>query len=288
MPNPQKILATIKKAAELMRSTPGRSGAVITLADVDDVMVVGDLHGNLPAFREALTVAALDRYPRRHLVLQELVHEITKYDPDYPDRSHRLVDLVSALKCQYPDRVHLILGNHELSELTGRIIGKDGQTLNLRFRQGIERAYGPRTQEVYQSYLALFAALPLAVRTPNRVFICHTLPDGRYLETLDMELLRADSWPEEAMKRGGTIYALTWGRDTTVETADRFATMVDADLFVTGHQPCDDGFRQANHRQIIIDGTNPYPAYCLFPAQSPLTIESLMQSIHIFDLLKES
>ena len=287
MPDPQKILATIKKATELMRSTPGRTGSVISLTDADDVMVVGDLHGNLPAFRQALVVAALDRHPRRHLVLQELVHEITKYDPDHPDRSHRLVDLVSALKCQYPNRVHLILGNHELSEVTGRIIGKDGQTLNLRFRQGIERTYGPRTQEIYQSYLGLFAALPLAVRTDNRVFICHTLPDGRYLATLDLELLKVDSWPEEAMKRGGTIYALTWGRDITPETADRFAAMVDADFFITGHQPCDDGFRQANHRQIIIDGTNPYPAYCLFPAQSPVTIDSLMKSIHILDVLNE-
>ena len=61
------------------------------------------------------------------------------------------------------------------------------------------------------------------------------------------------------MKRRGTIYALTWGRDTTPETADRFAAMVDADFFVTGHQPCDEGFRQANHRQIIIDGTTPIP-----------------------------
>ncbi len=287
MPDPRKILTTIKKATELMRSTPGRSGSVITLASAEDVMVVGDLHGNLPAFRQALVIAALDRHPLRHLVLQELVHEIARYDPDYPDRSHRLVDVVSALKCQYPDRVHLILGNHELSELTGRIIGKDGQTLNLRFRQGIERTYGPRTQEVFESYLGLFAALPLAVRTPNRVFICHTLPDGRHLDSLDIELLKADAWPEDAMKRGGTIYALTWGRDTTPETADRFAALVDADWFITGHQPCDGGFRQANHRQIIIDGTNPYPAYCLFPARSPVTIEVLMNSIHILDLLTE-
>lgn len=287
MPDPQKILTTVKRAADLMRATPGRSGSVVALADVDDVMVVGDLHGNLPAFRQALAIAALDKHPQRHLVLQELVHEITKYDPDHPDRSHRLVDLVSALKCQYPDRVHLILGNHELSELTGRVIGKDGQTLNLRFRQGMERTYGPHTNDVYQSYLGLFAALPLAVRTPNRVFICHTLPDNRYLDALDLELLKRDSWPEEATRRGGTIYALTWGRDTAPETADRFARMVDADLFVTGHQPCDEGFRQANHRQIIIDGTNPYPAYCLFSARDPITIEDLMKSIHIIDVLKE-
>ncbi len=285
MPDPQKILATIRKAAELIRSTPGRAGSVITLDTALEVMVVGDLHGNLPAFRQALTVAALDKHPRRHLVLQELVHEINKHDEDRPDRSHRLVDLVSALKCQYPDRVHLIMGNHELSELTGRVIGKDGQTLNLRFRQGIEMSYGPRTNEVYQAYLDQFAALPIAVRTPNRVFICHTLPDARYLDELDLELLKVDRWPEEATKRGGTIYALTWGRDTTPETADRFAAMVDADWFITGHQPCDEGFRQANHRQIIIDGTNPYPAYCLLSAHEPVTIGSLLKRTHILDVL---
>jgi len=276
MPDPQKILTTVRKARELMRSTPGRAGAVITLDQAEDVLVVGDLHGNLPAFRSALITAALDKNPGRHLVLQELVHEINKYDADVPDRSHRLVDLVAALKCQYPDRVHLILGNHELSELTGRVIGKDGQALNLRFRLGMEPAYGERTNEVYQAYLEFFASLPLAVRTPNRVFVCHTLPDSRYLETLDLELLRADQWPEESMKRGGTIYALTWGRDTSPETADRFAAMVDADWFVTGHQPCEDGFRQANHRQLIIDGTNPLPAYILFPAKEPMTIQSLL------------
>ncbi|MGZ3385119.1 MAG: metallophosphoesterase [Isosphaeraceae bacterium] len=288
MPDPQEILATIRKATELMRSTPGRSGSVVAFDDADEVMVVGDLHGNLPAFSQALAIAALDWYPRRHLVLQELVHEINKNDDDRPDRSHQLVDLVSALKCQYPQRVHLILGNHELSELTGRIIGKDGHALNLRFRQGMELAYGARTQEVYEAYLVLFAALPLAVRTPNRVFVCHTLPDARYLEDLDLALLQADHWPEEAMKRGGTIYALTWGRDNTPETADRFAAMVDADWFITGHQPCDEGFRQANHRQIIIDGTNPHPAYCLFPAFGAVTIESLLESTHILDVLASS
>ena len=83
------------------------------------------------------------------------------------------------------------------------------------------------------------------------------------------------------MKRRGTIYALTWGRDTSPETADRFAAMVDADFFITGHQPCDEGFRQANHRQIIIDGTDPYPSYCLFPADQPVTIESLLKCVHV-------
>jgi hypothetical protein len=207
----------------------------------------------------------------------------------YPDekgeRSHQLLDVVAALKCQYPERVHLILGNHELSELTGRVIGKDGETLNAKFMQGIITAYGASAVEIFDAYKSLFAALPLAVRTQNRVYVCHTVPDEADLNALDLDLLKADLWPESAMKRRGTIYALTWGRDTSPETADRFAALVDADFFVTGHQPCDEGFRQANHRQIIIDGTNPHPCYCLFSATAPLTIESLLSSVRPVDVL---
>jgi Calcineurin-like phosphoesterase len=279
MPDPAKVLATVRRAAELFRNTPGRVGSIVTLQDADEVLVVGDLHGNLSAFRHVLPLADLARNPRRHLVLQELVHEL-KVDPDEGrDLSHRLVDLVCALKCQHPDRVHLILGNHELSELTGRPIAKGGVYLNVLFRQGLEASYGASAGAIFAAYQQLFAALPLAVRTPNRVFLCHTIPDAADLDGLDLEVLRTGVWPPEAMARGGTIYALTWGRDTQPETADRFAALVDAELFITGHQPCDRGFRRANHRQVIIDGTDPYPTACLFRAREPATIEDLLGGV---------
>jgi hypothetical protein len=285
MPDPAKLLATIQRATELFRATPGRSGGVITLESASDVLVVGDLHGNIPVFRKVLEAAALGQNPARHLVLQELIHGPRFYPDDKGDKSHQLVDLVSALKCQYPERVHLILGNHELSELTGRVIGKNGMALNAQFRLGIKTAYGPRDDEVYRAYLGLFAALPLAVRTPNRVFLCHTIPDPNDLDDFDVEIFKADTWPPEATKRHGAVYALTWGRNTEPETIDRFAAMVDADWFITGHQPCDDGFLKANHRQIIIDGTDPYPAYCLFPAREAVTIERLLDGIRIVPIV---
>ena len=283
MPDPEKVIATVRRATSLFRATPGRTGGVVTIEPgiASDVMVVGDLHGNIPAFRRVLEVAALGKNDRRHLVLQELIHGTRMYPDDGGDRSHQLVDLVCALKCQFPDRVHLILGNHELSELTNRPIGKNGVPLNALFRQGIDTAYGARGGAIYDAYKDLFAALPLAVRTPNRVFLCHTIPDAMELDGLDPGVLALDEWPAEAMKRHGTVYALTWGRDTEPQTVDRFSTIVDADWFVTGHQPCDEGFRQANHRQIIIDGTDPYPAYCLFPAEGPVSIESLLAGVHI-------
>ncbi len=132
---------------------------------------------------------------------------------------------------------------------------------------------------------ALWAALPLAVRTSNRVFLCHSIPDGMELDAFDPEIFSRNSWDANETKRHGSVYSLTWGRDTTPETVDRFAAMVDADWFITGHQPCDEGFRQANHRQIIIDGTDPYPTYCLFPARDPVTIETLLGGVRVFGLL---
>ncbi len=230
-------------------------------------MVVGDLHGNISAFKQVLAIAALDRHPGRHLVLQELIHG------PLCTRTTRAIARTSswtsfaALKCQYPERVHLILGNHELSELTGPV--------DRQGRRGTQRQVSPRasTRPTARSPArSTSRTRPCSRRCPWRSGrrIASTSatrsPTQRDLDALDLDLLKADSWPEDAMKRRGTIYALTWGRDTTPETADRFAAMVDADFFVTGHQPCDEGFRQANHRQIIIDGTNPYPCYCLFPA----------------------
>lgn len=290
MPDPEKIVVTVRRATELFRATPGRSGGVVTLAaeHADEVLVVGDLHGNIPAFRRLLAEAGLGRHARRHMVLQELIHGPWMYTGENAgDRSHQLVDLVCALKCQYPERVHLILGNHELSELTGRPIAKNGTALNALFRLGLNTAYGPHANDIYAAYLELFAALPLAVRTSNRVFICHTIPDGAELDATDLNVLELDSWPPETLKRHGTVYNLTWGRDTAPETVDRFAAMVDADWFVTGHQPCDDGYRQANHRQLIVDGTDPYPAYCLFPVNRPVSLESLLKGVHILPVALE-
>src|SRR4051794_1869026 len=117
MPDPQKILTTIRRATELFRSTPGRTGSIVHLETAEEVLVVGDLHGHMHTFAQVLKEAALAKNTGRHLVLQELVHD-PRIDPDEDaDLSHRLVDVVCALKCEYPERVHFLLGNHELSEL---------------------------------------------------------------------------------------------------------------------------------------------------------------------------
>jgi hypothetical protein len=205
------------------------------------------------------------------------------YPDDGGDRSHQLVDIVCALKCQYARRVHVILGNHELSEITGRAIAKGGTPLNALYHIGVATAYGNYADEICAAYRELFLAFPLAVRTPNRVMMVHTIPDGYWLETFEPEIFNASSWSDRDMARGGAIYAVTWGRDNSPETVDQFAKMVDTDWLITGHQPCDDGFQVPNHRQIIIDGTDPFPTFLHFHATEEMTLEKLRAGVRVMN-----
>lgn len=279
MPEPAKILALVRKATVLNRATKGRRGGLVA-PDAEDIVVMGDLHGNIRAFQHILKRAALERNPNRHIVLQELVHGKWSY-PDESgggDRSHQLIDLAAAYKCQFPDRVHIILGNHELSELTSRPIIKDGAALNASFRKGVETAYGAAAQEVIAAYHRFFESLPLAVMTSNKVLIVHTLPDAADLDKLESGLFdRSGPWSPAETARGGVVYALTWGRDISIETADRFAKITGADLFINGHIPCDHGFHSPNPRRIILDGTDPYPGFCTFPASGEISIDRLLE-----------
>ena len=281
MADPAKVLTTVRQATRIFREAPGRHGSEMRLTDADDVIVVGDLHGNIPALLKVLEYARLDQHKKRHLVLQELIHGPRMYPDDGGDRSHQLVDMVCALKCQYARRVHVILGNHELSEITGRAIAKNGVPLNALYHIGVKTAYGAAADEICDAYRELFLAFPLAVRTENRVLLCHTMPDGYWLEKYNPEILQSTGWSAEDMARGGSVYALTWGRDVTQETVDRFLAMMDADWLITGHQPCDEGFQVPNTRQIIIDGTDPFPTFLHFAASGEIGLEQLKQGIKV-------
>jgi hypothetical protein len=279
MPDPERLLTTLRRAIDAFRATPGRRGRVVAPEGAGEVLVAGDLHGNVENFRRLLLKADLARNPARHLVLQEVVHGPHRY-PAGGDRSHQLLDLVAALKCQHPRQAHFLIGNHELAQATARRIAKDDVELNDLFIQGVRTAYGGRADEVYAAYLRLIAAAPLALRTANRVFVSHSLPPASRLAEFDPAALERDESAEADCRPGGSVHSLLWGRDTRAETAAAFLRKVDADLLVTGHIPSDRGFEAPNDRQLVLDSLADPAAYCLFPADRPLTHAQLLECVH--------
>src|SRR5258708_38780114 len=123
MADANRLLHTLHRALQLFRDMPGRKGRVVTLEGATEVLATGDLHGSVENFRLILAKAELGRYPGRHLVFQEMVHGPFEY-PAGGDKSHQLLDLVAALKCQYPRQVPFLPGNHELAQGTGRRVSQ--------------------------------------------------------------------------------------------------------------------------------------------------------------------
>ncbi len=280
MPDPDRLLRTLHRARQAFRDTPGRRGFLVELDQAEEVLVAGDLHGHVENFRRLLIRADLAKHPRRHLVLQELIHGPFRY-PAGGDTSHQLVDLLAALKCQFPGQVHLLLGNHELAQWTGQWIAKGETDLNEQFRAGLAVAYGGRAEAIYAAYLDLFAVVPLALRTANRIFLSHSLPSARRLEAFDPARLTSEEVTEADRLPGGFIHALVWGRDTRTETVEAFLQKVDAELLITGHIPCDQGFAVPNPRQLILDAMGAPAGYCLFPAQGALSHAELVACVQL-------
>lgn len=280
MPDPARLQRTLQQAIQAFLSTPGRRGRRIEIQDADDLMVVGDLHGNLENFRRLLDRAALPEHPRRHLVLQELIHGPFRY-PTGGDKSHQAQDLLATLKCQYPHQVHMLLGNHELSQATGQWVAKADDDLNALFRQGVDTAYGEQAEAIYGLYCNLLAVLPLAVVCPNRIFLSHSLPNSRRLTTFDPAVLERFPSPPVELQPGGSVHALVWGRDTSPATVVEFLRRVDADLLITGHIPCPDGFMVPNDRQIILDAAGAPACCCLFPTDRALTHAELVACVQV-------
>ena len=278
MPDPVKLLPTLRRAVEFTRSTPGRKGRVVTLEEVDEILVAGDMHGNVASFQAIYKAAELSKNPRRHLVIQEVIHSSFRY-PNGGDKSHQLLDLYSALKCQHPKQVHLLMGNHEMSQWTNRRVMKNDENYNEIFISGVVEAYEKSADEVYQSYLALFEVLPLVLRTPNRIFLSHSVPTAKYLPKFDLKLLEVDQLPNEMLNPSGIAYALVWGRDTSANHVQNFLKLVDADWIITGHIPCEEGFSFPNDQQIILDSASSPAAYCLVPTSRNLTHEEFIATV---------
>jgi hypothetical protein len=265
---PEALVALMRRAVLANMTTPTQRGFLVELPGEGDILVTGDVHGNLANLQRLIQTADLKGHPRRHLVLQELVHELDSLDEVC--NSHRLVEIAAKLKAAFPSRVHVLLGNHEFAEILDLGIGKNGRALNVAFEEGLRRSYGEGWTEAKQALCAFWRSCPLAIRTANRLFISHSTPRMEMVEQLSLDFFRKAS-PAEVFQREGPAFSMLWDRDYEHETAEAVAARMDADLLIVGHTACQEGFRVPNERHIILDSKDFDGHYLLLPLDRPLT-----------------
>ncbi len=275
-----QIIATFKAAAAANRATPSRKGNMIVLlqGQAEEVMVAGDIHGHRRNFNAIRRIAALDKHPGRHLVLQEVCHGGPVYPENGGCMSHTILEDVAKLKTQFPERVHFILGNHELAELTEYPIQKNKQLLNLLFRLGLQQAYGPAAGKVREAFSEFLVTCPLGVRVGESTLVCHSIPENTDTRRFDASVFTRRVEPGEFSERGA-IFRLVWGRDYRPENAEAFAELAGADVLINGHEPCPAGFATPNSRQVILDCSGEKAGYVILPVGPRLSQADVVSRI---------
>ena len=276
-----ELISMLERATEANFCTMGRSGSTVVLDRrlADEVMVTGDLHGNRENFERILKTADLDHHPGRHLVLQEVCHGGPVYPQDGGCMSHQLLEEVASLIVKYPDRVHFLLGNHELSEVSDYPIQKNRRMLNLVFRIGMQHCYGAATAKVREAYCPFLRSCPLAIRLPGGVFLSHSIPQHVDEHGFDAGLLKRSVKASEFQQHEGPVFDLVWGRDYRPENARAFAQAVDARVLINGHEPCDAGYFTPNEFQIIIDCCGASACYITVPTDREYSYAELVERI---------
>ncbi len=262
----EKVIEYYTDAARINEENPDREGNVVVIdpESVDEVMITGDLHGNRHNFNAIRRIADLRNQPRRHLILQEVCHGGPTYPVNGGCMSHTLLEDVAKMVTEFPGRVHFLLGNHELSELTDYPIQKNNQMLNLLFRLGLQQAYGAAADKVREASFPFIQSCPLAVRLPGGVFCSHSIPQGSDTSPFDTSVFQRELETADFHGRSA-VFDLVWGRDYREDNADAFATQVKAEVLINGHEPCTDGFSTPNSRQVIVDCCNDKACYVLLP-----------------------
>jgi len=279
--NADAVIEALNTATEETQISPMRGGQVVTLPDVGEVWMTGDLHDHRRNFDKLIRAADLGHHPQRHLVLHELLHG-DHYDASGAEDSYISLVRAAELKCDFPNQVHFLLANHDLSQIHGEGISKSGVNVCEAFNKAVKRDFPDHRGMVQAAITEFLLSFPLAVRCPAAgLFFCHSLPADDLVDAFDFTVFdRALTSPDYA-KRKGPVYQLIWGRNFSPTTVATFADKVGARILVTGHQPQDTGYAANGDRHLILASDHNQGVFL------PIHLETTQTMSHLCSRIKK-
>ncbi len=272
-----KAAEVILEAARLNREDPLLSGSLLVFPNYGQVVMTGDLHGHRRNFEKVKRFCDLGQFGARHVILHEIIHEEVELFTSH-DTSHEVLSEAARWKCEFPDQVHFLLGNHELAQVNRHEITKNGRVVTRSFEEGVLDAYGQDGRLVLEAIDTFIRSLPLAGRTPNRVLLSHSLPSPRNLPTFDPTVLSRVPTGED-LDDDGSARALVWGRYQTKTALTTLCKLFDVDFFLCGHQPQETGYDVVHDRMVILASDHNHGVFLPLDLNKPVTLDRLVSSI---------
>ncbi len=249
------VVAALEAGAHANRTNFFRRGSIELVPPPDPawaLVATGDLHDNPFHLAAVIRAAGLDQPPDTatpaHLTLHELIHGDRLVNG--MDLSYRVLARAAALKAAFPLHVHTLLANHELAQIAGAGITKDGVNVVKAFNAGVEYVFGPDAPAVQHALNSFIRSMPLAVRfsaPPDRpgqdVLCAHSLPGPELMDRFDASVLEREL-DEEAdfIPRRGAAHLMVWGRGHTADQLAALAERWGVGLFILGHEKAPEGF----------------------------------------------
>jgi hypothetical protein len=247
---PQKIIDLLNKGIRANQADRFRRANLVRLPEQGSLVVTGDIHGHRRNLERIITYADIANHPDRHLILQEIIHGGPEDDTGGCLSYQLLFDAVR-FKLAFPDQVHFVMGNHDTACICSTEVMKNGKEMNRAMSQALEREFQQAGAEVNLAIRQFLFSQLLAVRCSNGIWISHSLPSDQMAGKFDAGIFDRELQLNDC-KKPGSAYLLTWGRRHSQDLLNTMAGRLDARVFILGHQPQPDGWRQAGNNLIIL------------------------------------
>jgi len=271
---PQTIIDLLSKGAEANHADKFRRGNLIHLPAEGSLIATGDIHGHRRNFERIVVFADLASHHDRHVILQEIIHGGPQ-DAEGGCLSYRLLFDAVRYKLMFPDRVHIIMGNHDTTVINGTTVMKDGQEMSRALCLALKREFRQASADVEQAIRQFLFSQPLGVRCENRIWLSHSLPGDHFVDRFDRQVMDRQLNLNDCEKPG-SAYLLTWGRRHSQALLDKMAELFDVDIFILGHQPQQQGWHKAAKNLIIIASDHNHGCLLSIDLAKSYTIDELI------------
>ncbi|MFG0259928.1 MAG: hypothetical protein ACF8LK_06195, partial [Phycisphaerales bacterium JB041] len=256
--NAEEVVDLFHAAASASRDAACREGSSDVIRGPGTLLATGDLHDNPFHLRRLLELSHLAGDPGAdpsnadgsaagddapvHVTFHEVIHSDKLLNG--LDLSYRALARIAEAKVEAPERVHALLANHELAQIVGAGIVKDGVRCVEAFNDGLGYVFGDDWERVAEALGAFIRAMPLALRcvTPRGDVLCaHSLPAPGQMGRFDTTILKRDLTEDDYAPRIGSAHLMVWGRGYDAEQLEDLVERWGVNTFILGHEKAENG-----------------------------------------------
>ncbi len=275
------VVAALEAGARANAEADCRRGSIDRVDQPARLIATGDLHDNplhLARLVRAAGFESGDPADHRHLTLHELIHSDRLVNG--MDFSYRVLSRVAALKAAFPGHVHVLLANHELAQLTGSEVAKDGIRFVAAFDEALDFAFGEVAPRVRDAVCRFIRSMPIALRmaAPGGDLLCaHSLPGPERMDRFDATILERDLTDDDYVARSGSAHFMVWGRNQPPELVDSLARRWGVGLFVLGHEKAENGAMRLGGGAVVLNSDHERAVYAELNTVEPPNADRVLQ-----------